>query len=108
MVFASSDFAKDQLLQMVGSASGTIYQAPMELLTNAVDWSLEDTGLMQIRGRGQFNRTLPPMQKGTQLFWEYTNYVLAALAVLLIAFIYRMARGARLARQRKLILGEGA
>lgn len=105
MVFSSSDFAKDQLLQMAGSASGTIYLAPMELLTNAVDWSLEDTGLMQIRGRGQFNRTLPPMQKGTQLFWEYTNYVLAALAVLLIAFIYRLARGARQSRQRKLILG---
>ena len=63
---------------------------------------------MQIRGRGQFNRTLPPMQKGSQLFWEYTNYLLAALAVLLIAFIYRMARGARQNRQRKLLVSEGA
>ena len=108
MVFASNDFVKDQILQMAGSATGTVYLAPMQLLANAVDWSLEDTGLMQIRGRGQFNRTLPPMQKGSQLFWEYTNYLLAALAVLLIAFIYRMARGARQNRQRKLIVSEGA
>jgi ABC-2 type transport system permease protein len=106
MVFASNDFVKDQILQMAGSATGTVYLAPMQLMANAVDWSLEDTGLMGIRGRGQFNRTLPPMEKRSQLFWEYTNYVLAALAVLLIAFIYRMFRGARQARQSKLILGE--
>jgi len=107
MVFASNDFAKDQILQMAGSANGSIYLAPMQLIANAVDWSLEDTGLMQIRGRGQFNRTLPPMQKRTQLFWEYSNYLFAALAVLVIAFIYRLARGVRQGRQRKLILGEG-
>lgn len=108
MVFASNDFAKDQILQMAGSAGGTVYLAPMQLMANAVDWSLEDTGLLQIRSRGQFNRTLPPMEKPSQLFWEYTNYVLAALAVLLIAFVYRALSTARQRRQRKLILGEGA
>lgn len=108
MVFASNEFAKDQMLQMAGSAGGTMYLAPMQIMANAIDWSLEDTGLMQIRGRGQFNRTLPPMQKGTQMFWEYSNYALAALAILAIAFIYRLASGARQSRQRKLILGEGA
>ncbi len=108
MVFASNEFAKDQMLQMAGSAGGTMYLAPMQIMANAIDWSLEDTGLMQIRGRGQFNRTLPPMQKGTQMFWEYSNYALAALAILAIAFIYRLASGARQNRQRKLILGEGA
>lgn len=106
MVLASNDFVKDQILQMAGSATGTVYLAPMQLMANALDWSLEDTGLMEIRGRGQFNRTLPPMEKRTQLFWEYTNYVLAALAVALIAFIYRLARGVKQVRQRRLILGE--
>ena len=45
-----------------------------------MDWSLEDAGLLSIRSRGNFNRTLPTLEHGTQLFWEYLNYGLALLA----------------------------
>ena len=63
---------------------GTAYIAPFQLATNIVDVALDDTGLLNIRSRGQFNRTLPPMEDGTRQFWEILNYGLAALAILLI------------------------
>ncbi len=57
---------------------------------NAVDWSLEDSGLLSIRSRGHFNRTLPPMEQSTQVFWEYLNYGLAALLLLTVGFVQRV------------------
>lgn len=84
VVFGSNDFLRDQITQMAGAATGTAYIAPFQLATNIVDVALDDTGLLNIRSRGQFNRTLPPMEDGTRQFWEVLNYVLAALAILLI------------------------
>lgn len=89
MVFASNDFLRDQITQMAGSASGTAYLAPFQLMANAVDVALDDTGLLSIRSRGQFNRTLPPMEKNGQRFWEYLNYLLAVIA---IGFVFGLTR----------------
>jgi ABC-2 type transport system permease protein len=87
ILFSSSDFLNDQVLAMAGVASGGEYLNSLQLLANTVDWSLEDEGLLGIRARGHFNRTLPPMEQGTQAFWEYLNYGLAALALVLIALL---------------------
>ena len=81
IVFSSNDFLRDQITQMAGSATGTAYLAPFQLMANAVDVALDDTGLLSIRSRGQFNRTLPPMEHSSQKFWETLNYVLAAIAI---------------------------
>lgn len=89
IVFASNDFLRDQITQMAGSTSGTAYLAPFQLMANAVDVALDDTGLLGIRSRGQFNRTLPPMESSNQKFWEYLNYVLAVIA---IGFIFVLTR----------------
>ena len=40
---------------------------------NAIDWSLEDRGLLAIRGRAHFAHTLNPLDRESQLFWEYLN-----------------------------------
>lgn len=85
ILFSSNDFLTDQLLQMAGAAGGGEYLNSLQLLANTVDWSLEDAGLLSIRSRGNFNRTLPTLEHSTQLFWEYLNYGLALLALLIVA-----------------------
>ena len=58
-------------------------------MENAIDWSLEDRGLLAIRGRAHFSRTLNPLDRESQVFWEYLNYGLPLFGLLLIGFIRR-------------------
>lgn len=95
ILVSSNDFLRDEVLQLVSNAQRTEYLNPLQFAANAVEWSLEDAGLLSIRSRGHFNRTLPAMEQSTQVFWEYFNYGLAAFALALLAF------GARRARQVK-------
>lgn len=103
IVFASNDFLRDQVMQMTASVAGSELLSPFQLMANAVDWSLEDTALLQIRSRGQFNRTLVPMERGKRLFWEYLNYVLAALALCVVAFVYHRISKSKTLRYQQLI-----
>ena len=88
---------------MTASAAGSQSLSPLQLMANTVDWSLEDTSLLQIRSRGQFNRTLVPMERGSRLFWEYLNYLLAALALGVIAFVYHRISKIKTRRYQQLI-----
>ncbi len=97
LVFSSSDFLADQTLQMVGSATGTLYGNSVQMMANIVDWALEDQSLIGIRARGNFNRTLPGMPAGEQETVEYINYGLALLGVLGVSLIFRQRRQARAA-----------
>lgn len=103
VLFASNDFLKDQVLQMTASAAGSDSLSPFQLIANTVDWSLEDTALLQIRSRGQFNRTLLPMEPGKHFFWEYLNYALALLALGGVAFVYHRISKARKIRFQQLV-----
>ena len=107
ILFASNDFLTDQILGTMSSMSGGQYMGPLELIANTLDWSLEDGGLLGIRSNAHFNRTLPPMEKDEQLFWEYLNYGLAVLALLIIAFVQRQKQ-ARRAGAYLAALGEAA
>ena len=92
ILFSSNDFLRDGVLQTMGATSGGQYLATMQMLANAIDWSLEDEGLLSIRSRGQFNRTLPPMEKSDQQFWEYLNYVLAMVILVTIALVQKQRK----------------
>lgn len=92
ILFSSNDFVQDQVLQFTGGVSQTDYLNSLQLLVNSIDWSLEDRALMSIRSRGNFNRTLPPMEHSEQLFWEYGNYVLAFTLLTGIALWDRQRR----------------
>jgi ABC-2 type transport system permease protein len=85
ILFSSNDFLSDQVMQLIGSSNGSRYLGGLQLAANTVDWALEDQGLLSIRSRGHFNRTLPPMKPNQQLFWESTNYVLAVVLLVLLA-----------------------
>ena len=106
-MFASNDFLRDQIIQLTGSASGSEYLNTLQLMANTVDWSLEDAGLLGIRARSHFNRTLPPMDHGTQLFWEYLNYVLAAIGLGAVALVQRRRHRARQQQYLQLLTTNG-
>ncbi|MCW5213351.1 Gldg family protein, partial [Desulfobulbus sp. TB] len=84
ILFASSSFLSDTVLSISSSVNRTSYLGPVQLMANTVDWSLEDRGLLSIRGRSHFSRPLNPISKDEQLLWEYLNYafVLFGLAII--------------------------
>lgn len=93
IIFGSNEFLTDQTIRMASSANGTLYTNSLDLVGNAVDWSLEDRGLLSIRGRSHFSRTLDPVAGQSQSFWEYLNYGFALIGLLLVYFAYRYSRG---------------
>ncbi len=92
LLIASNTFASDDSLQLASQGMGTLYTRPLEFLQNAIDWSLEDQGLLSIRSRAHFARTLQPMEHSSQLFWEYLNYALALAGLALVWFWRSLAR----------------
>ena len=84
ILFSSNSFLNDTILGIGSSVMRSSYLGPVQLIANSVDWSLEDRGLLSIRGRGHFSRTLLPMTRDIQFFWEYLNYGLALLGLLLV------------------------
>ena len=103
ILISSNDFLRDQIIRLTGRSQQTEYLNTLQLMANAIDWSLEDTGLLSIRSRGHFNRTLPPMEHGHRLFWEYLNYGLAILALVVIAISERRRRQVRQSRYLELL-----
>ena len=95
VIYSSNDFLTDQILGTISSMTGAQYLGPLELVANTLDWTLEDDGLLGIRSLAHFNRSLPPMEKDEQLFWEYLNYGLALFALGLIALWQQYRRGQR-------------
>ena len=100
LLFASNDFLADQTLQMLGSANGTLYTNSVQLMTNVVDWALEDNNLIGIRSRGNFNRTLPGMEVAEQTTIEYINYFLAALLIVVVWGVARIFAARRSLQHR--------
>ena len=92
VVYSSNDFLTDQILSTMSSMTGAQYLAPLQLIANTLDWTLEDGGLLGIRSNAHFNRSLPPLDKDEQLFWEYLNYGLVILAIAAIALWQRRRR----------------
>ena len=92
VLFASNDFLIDRVMQLAGANTGSQYLNGLQLMANTVDWSLEKQGLLSIRSRGHFNRTLPPMEQDEQLYWESGNYVLAVLMLIALALFMRYQR----------------
>jgi len=100
ILISSNDFLRDQILQLAASTQRSEYINTLQMTVNAIDWSLDDSGLLEIRSRGHFNRTLPPMELDEQMFWEYLNYGLAVLALFIIAI---MKHFFRLSKQRRFL-----
>ena len=91
-LLASNAMLSDTSLSLMSSSMGTRYLNPVQLISNAVDWSLEDRGLLGIGGRSHYSRTLYPISAEAQLFWEYLNYGLALLGLGIVWLLQVMVR----------------
>ena len=100
IVFGSTEFLSDQTTRLISSSWGAYYTNAYQMMSNVVDWTVEDASLQTIRGRGHFNRTLPPMADGDQRFWEYGNYVFALLGIFFVFLIDRQLGSVRERRHR--------
>lgn len=105
ILIASNTFACDSVLALASQGQGSMYTQPLEFIQNGIDWSLDDQGLLSIRSRAQFARTLIPMEQSTRLFWEYLNYALALLGLVLV-WLWRRMRQKRKQSHYKQILAE--
>ena len=84
ILVSSNTFASDMVTELVSQGLGTRYTKPLAFIQNAVDWSLEDRGLLALRGRTQLARTLDPLPDGRQQLWESANYGLALMGLLTV------------------------
>lgn len=92
VVIGSTEFIDDTVLQISSRLSADRYLNNLQFMQNAVDWSLEDQDLLSIRSRGTYARLLDPLDKGQQSTWEVANYVLALVALVVIAGVWTLRR----------------
>ncbi|WP_185236292.1 Gldg family protein [Teredinibacter franksiae] len=103
IVVSSNSFAEDSVLRIQSSMAGNNYVNPQQFVINAAEWSLEDEGLLSIRSRSHFNRTLPPLTDKERQFWEAVNYSLAVAGLLLIYLYVHWRRRANESRYRQML-----
>lgn len=103
ILIGSSSFLTDQALDLAAGATQTRYLKPVQLVENAIDWSLEDRGLLALRGRSQFSRMLEPLDQSAELFWEYLNYGLAILGLVGLYLLQRRMKAQRMLHYRHVL-----
>lgn len=89
VVFASNEFLEDNILQLSGVSTGTDYLSPLQVIMNTLDWSLADDGLLGIRARSHFNKTLPSLTREDRMILEYGNYAVSLIFLIFIGFLNR-------------------
>ena len=92
VVIGSGEFLDDTVLQRSSYLVQDQILNNLQLVQNAVDWSVEDTDLLSIRSRGAYTRLLDPLTEREQTTWEVGNYIVALLALLLTGGLWYMRR----------------
>ena len=106
ILIGSSAFATDTAIGLATEATQSRYLKPVELIQNAVEWSLEDRGLLALRGRGQFSRLLEPVGREGRMVYEYLNYALALGGLALLFWVARRVRARRAEAQARYLTAE--
>ncbi|MGZ0707908.1 Gldg family protein [Coraliomargarita sp. W4R53] len=103
VVIGSNSFAEGSALGLTSQSMGVEYTAPLEFMQNVVDWSLDDAGLLAIRGRSQLARTLEPMDEKEMRRMELSNYGLAIGGLGLVWLVRYLCRRKRAAHYQKIL-----
>ena len=90
IVFGSSEFLDDIILDLSRSISADRYLFNLQFLENAVDWALEDEDLLGLRARGTYTRLLQPLEESEQTIWEAANYLVALTALLILGLVWNV------------------
>lgn len=83
VVFGSSAFVSDDVLSLAQQLRSDLAASNLELVHNAVDWSLADTDLLSIRSRNAASRalTVGGDARGT---WRIVNFAVALLGLVAV------------------------
>lgn len=92
VVFGSAEFLDDFVLRLSSQLAPDQAFNNLQFAQNAVDWSVEDTDLLTIRARGTYTRLLDPLSESQQSGWEFGNYAVALIALLLTAGLWYVRR----------------
>jgi len=92
VVFGSAEFLDDFIFQLSYSMAADRYLNSLQLFQNAVDWSVEDLDLLQIRSRGTYTRLLTPLTSQQESVWEIINYAVALIALAGLAWIWNQEK----------------
>ncbi|QID16928.1 ABC transporter permease subunit [Nitrogeniibacter mangrovi] len=103
ILIGSSALFSDRATEFIGQALGSANLKPAQFAQNLVDWSLEDQGLLAIRSRGQFARTLAPLPRDAQAMWEYANYGFALGGLALVWLLNNRRRHGAARRHARLL-----
>ncbi len=90
ILLGSSSFLSDTAISLATEATQSRYLAPLTLIQNAIDWSLEDRGLLALRGGGQYSRLLEPIGREQRILLETLNYLLALGGLALVFALHRL------------------
>jgi ABC-2 type transport system permease protein len=90
VVIGSSEFIDDVVLGISRNMSQDRYLLNLQLVQNAVDWSVEDADLLSIRSRGTYARLLKPMDKNEETMWECLNFVVALSALIVLGVVWNI------------------
>ncbi|MDP2104470.1 MAG: Gldg family protein, partial [Desulfobulbaceae bacterium] len=85
VVVGSTEFVNDTVFSISQSMSQDRFLNSLSFLQNLVDWSVEDEDLLVIRSRGTYARLLAPLSRQQQTFWEWLNYGVAIVALLIVS-----------------------
>ncbi|MFN2227410.1 MAG: Gldg family protein, partial [Anaerolineae bacterium] len=92
VVVGSTEFIDDVILDLSRNLSADRYLYNLQLVQNAVDWSVEDSDLLSIRSRGTYARLLNDLDRGQHTFWEVLNYGLMLASLVAIGVVWHLRR----------------
>ena len=93
VVISSNEFANNLSIDFASQAINSQYTQPIEFIQNIVDWSVEDTSILSIRGKSQLAKTLYPLDENSQKIIEYLTYSIAGLFLFFVWVIsYRVKK----------------
>ena len=91
VVFGSSAFVSDDVLGLAQQLESELASSNVELVHNAVDWSLADTDLLAIRSNNAAARALI-LGERSPANWIQINVVIAVVGLLLVVAIVILRR----------------
>lgn len=104
ILIGSDIFLADSVIDLETRATGSRYLNSMQLIENIMEWSFEEPGLLKLRGRGDYARTLLPLSREQQRLREYLNYAAAIAGVMLLYLFERLLQRWRRRAYAKIIL----
>jgi gliding-associated putative ABC transporter substrate-binding component GldG len=79
VVFGDGDFA----VNGAGQSAQRLQEDNVNLMSNAIDWLSDDTGLIALRTKGISSRPIDPnLEEGTKTFLKYLNFLLPILLII--------------------------